>query len=205
MRRLGLLLLLALAALVPPVAARQGDEGDNRAALVVVYGDGQMDTRCVAFAEPEISGYDALSRAGLAVESDAQAGGAAVCRVDGVGCAAGDCFCACRGGECRYWSYWQWRDSAWQYAAAGASQSRVSDGAVEGWVWGLGTVTKAQPPPVVSFEEVCAAGAVNSDDPADTSAASSPDWATYGLFAAVVLLLAGLPWLARRRMGGKGV
>jgi hypothetical protein len=201
-----LLLLLALLVLVSPVAARQtddGDEGDNRAALIVVYGDGQTATRCVAFAEPEISGYDALSRAGLTVESDAQAGGAAVCRIDGVGCAADNCFCACRGGDCRYWSYWQLRDGAWQYAAAGASRSRVSHGAVEGWVWGIGTVTEAEPPPRVSYDEVCSAGAV-SDGAANATAAPSADWATYGLFAAVVLLLAGLPWLVRRRAGGRG-
>jgi hypothetical protein len=192
-----LLLLIVLAATVGAPAAAQDD---NRVAVVVDYGDGRTATRCVAFAEPEISGLDALNRSGLVVENEVQAGGAAVCRIDGVGCAIDDCFCACRGGaECRYWSYWQWRDGAWRYAAAGAAQSRAAAGAVEGWVWGAGSVTEAPPPPVVSFGEVCSGAVVAAGD----TAAPAVAWASYGLFTGVLLLLGGLALLVRRR-GARG-
>ena len=146
-------------------------------------------------------GLEALSRSGLAVENEIQAGGAAVCRIDGVGCAVDDCFCACRGsGECRYWSYWQFRAGAWQYAVAGAGQSRVVNGAVEGWVWGAGSVTEAPPPPVVAFDEVCSGAVVVAPD----RAAPTVAWSSYGLFAGLLLLLGGLALVVRRRGAGSG-
>lgn len=194
-------LLLALIALSLAAGAPLAAQDDNRAAVVVDYGDGRTAARCVAFSEPAISGLEALSRSGLAVENEVQAGGAAVCRIDGVGCAVDDCFCACRGGgECRYWSYWQLRDGVWQYAVAGAGQSRVVDGAIEGWVWGAGSVTEAPPPPVVSFDEVCSGAVVASLSPAAPTVA----WSSYALFAGVLLLLGGLALVARRR-GRSGV
>jgi hypothetical protein len=194
-------LLLALIALSLAAGAPLAAQDDNRAAVVVDYGDGRTAARCVAFSEPAISGLEALSRSGLAVENEVQAGGAAVCRIDGVGCAVDDCFCACRGGgECRYWSYWQLRDGAWQYAVAGAGQSRVVDGAIEGWVWGAGSVTEAPPPPIVSFDEVCSGAVVAAPSPAAPTVA----WSSYALFAGVLLLLGGLALVARRR-GRSGV
>ena len=197
----GLLLLLTLLFLAALAGGALAAQDDNRVAVVVDYGDGQTATRCVAFAEPEISGYEALSRSGLVVESEIQAGGTAVCRVEGVGCAADDCFCACRGGdECRYWSYWQQRDGAWQYAAIGAGQVQVHNGAVEGWTWGLGSVTQALPPPNVSFGEVCQGAVVST-----VAAAPPVDWPAYALFAAAVLLLGGLALVVRRRrLAGRG-
>jgi len=199
----GLLLLLTLVILASLAGGALAAQDDNRAAVVVDYGNGQTAARCVAFAEPEISGYEALSRSGLVVESEIQAGGTAVCRIDGVGCAADDCFCACRGGdECRYWSYWQQRDGAWQYATAGAAQVRVSHGAVEGWTWGLGSVTQALPPPDASFDAICQGAAVSA------VAAASPvvDWVSYAPFVVVLVLLGGLALLVvrRRRAAGRG-
>ena len=196
------LLLLTLVVLASLAGGALAAQDDNRVAVVVDYGDGQTATRCVAFAEPEISGYEALSRSGLVVESEVQAGGTAVCRIDGVGCAADDCFCACRGGdECRYWSYWQQRDGAWQYATAGAAQVRVSHGAVEGWTWGLGSVTQALPPPDASFEAICQGAAVSA-----VAAASPVDWVSYAPFVVVLVLLGGLALLVvrRRRAAGRG-
>jgi hypothetical protein len=201
MGRRALFLLLALVALAV-VAGVSVAQDDNRVAVVVDYGDGRSATRCVAFVEPQITGLDALNRSGLVVENEMQAGGAAVCRIDGVGCAVDDCFCACRGGgECRYWSYWQLRDGAWQYAAAGAAQSRVVAGAVEGWVWGAGSVTEAPPPPPVSFDEVCRGAVVAATEQATPAVA----WSSYGLFAGVMLLLGGLAWGVRRRGARGGV
>jgi hypothetical protein len=165
------LLILTLLILTLLAYAPSGASGENRVALVVDFGDGAVETRCVSFAEEEITGYEVLERSGLTVETDFQAGGAAVCRIDNTGCPADDCFCSCRGGDdCVYWSYWHLNAGAWQYSMGGSGQYTVSDGDVEGWVWGLGSVTQASPPPLVTFGEVCAdpAGASNTPTPSTT-------------------------------------
>ncbi len=146
-------IVLALLVYYPSAAS-----DENRAALVVDFGNGQVATRCVGFSEETINGFELLQRAGLPVETDFQTGGAAVCRIDGQGCPSDDCFCSCRGGgDCLYWSYWHQTDGVWGYSAAGSALYQVADGAVEGWVWGLGSVTQAVPPPPVTFGDVCAA------------------------------------------------
>ena len=151
-------IVVALLAYTPSGAA-----DDNRVAVVIDFGNDQVATRCVSFSEASITGYEALERTGLAVETDFQTGGAAICRIDGTGCPANDCFCSCRGGgDCVYWSYWHLTNGAWNYSAAGSGLYQVTDGMVEGWVWGLGSVTQAQPPPAVSFADVCVAAATNT-------------------------------------------
>ena len=193
-----LALLLALLAVLLPAA-----QDDNRVGLVVDFGDGQVATRCVTFAEPQIGGYDVLLRSGLALEVDQQGGGTAICRIEGTGCAADDCFCACTGDACRYWSYWHQSDGQWQYAPAGATLTEVGDGDVEGWVWGPGSVTEAPPPPAVSFADICPAGAaaVAQTAPPAAPAATGPNLAAYGGFAVLLLALGALGWLVRRRAG----
>lgn len=160
-------LVVALLAYTPSGAA-----DDNRVAVVIDYGNDQVVTRCVSFSEDNITGYEALERTGLAVETDFQTGGAAVCRIDDQGCPPDDCFCSCRGGgDCIYWSYWHFTNGTWNYSSAGSGLYQVTDGAVEGWVWGLGSVTQAQPPPVVSFADVCATAATNT--PTTTATATN--------------------------------
>ena len=159
--------LLGLALLLSSASSRAAD--DNRVALVVSLGDGETATRCVSFPEESITGYEALQRSGLAFETEVQAGGAAVCSIEGRGCPADNCFCSCPGGtDCLYWSYWHQIDGEWVYSVAGAGLYRVSDGAVEGWVWGPGSVSQAPPPPDVSFADVCADG-IGSDAVAASS------------------------------------
>lgn len=135
------------------------EEGENRAGLVVDLGDGQVVTQCLSFSEAEISGVDLLTRSGLPFEVDVQGGiGAAVCSINGVGCAASDCFCACPGGaDCVYWSYWHLFDGTWTYSAAGAGNYMVRHGDVDGWVWGPGSVSSAVPPLSTSFDAICPA------------------------------------------------
>lgn len=195
------LLVPLLAGLFAPPA-----QDGNRVGIVVDFGE-ETTTACVAFAEPEISGYEALVRSGLALEVNQQAGGAAVCRIEATGCAADDCFCACQGQDCVYWSYWHQVDGAWQYAVSGASQSRVGNGDVDGWVWGPGSVTEAPPPPDARFDDICgAAGTTAVAAPGATAAveAAGPSVWTYGGFVVLLLLLGGLLWLARRRAGRGG-
>ena len=158
-----LLLLLSVGVLALLVYYPSGASDDNRAALVVDFGNGQVATRCVGFSEETISGFELLQRSGLPVEVDFQSGGAAVCRIDGQGCPPDDCFCACRGGgDCLYWAYWHQNDGVWGYSSAGSVLYQVGDGAVEGWVWGLGSVTQATPPPAIAYGDVCAAVATNT-------------------------------------------
>ncbi|MCA9941244.1 MAG: hypothetical protein KC418_21535 [Anaerolineales bacterium] len=147
---LAVLLLLAL----PP---RLWAQSENRAALVVRYADGQVDTRCVSFSESQITGHDLLVRAGMDLTIEAGGIGAAVCAINGVGCPATDCFCQCQGAECVYWSYWHQIGGSWQYSQGGAGIYPITDGAVDGWSWGPGSVTAAIPPPDITFADVCSA------------------------------------------------
>ncbi len=128
----------------------------NRAALVIRYGDQHIETACIEFEEPQISGFDLVQRSGLNIEIEAQGLGALVCTINDVGCPSSDCLCQCRGGgECIYWSYWHQLQDGWQYSQSGATAYFVKPGSVEGWSWGPGAESQALPPPVISFEDVC--------------------------------------------------
>lgn len=178
------------------VLPARAQSGANQAVLVVAYGDGRSETHCVTFAEEQISGYALLQRAGLDLAVDTSSAGTAVCGISGVGCPVNDCFCQCRGADCQYWSYWQWRAEEWQYATVGAHVLTVQDGAVQGWTWGQGSVTAASPPPVVAFSDVCA-GQPGMPEETAVSHDTAPAWPAYGAFAFILLLLGGL--LLRRR------
>ena len=141
-------------------------QGANRVGLIVKHGDGSVITRCVAFDEPEISGYDVLVRAGLSVVVSGFSGvGAATCSIDGEGCSAGNCFCQCQGNPCIYWAYYHLAGGQWQYSGLGASSHTVHSGDVEGWAWGEGRIgAGGVQPPVIPFDQICA------PPPTDTSA-----------------------------------
>jgi hypothetical protein len=131
-------------------------QGPNKAALVVRSGDQQVQTACVEFSEPQISGLDLILRSGLDITIEAQGMGALVCRIEGTGCDAGDCWCQCKGGgDCVYWSYWHQVNGNWQYGQIGSTMVQVGNGAVQGWSWGPGSVNAAIAPPVMSFDDVC--------------------------------------------------
>lgn len=147
--RLALPLLLTVLVLAQPASAQ---DGGQQAGLVVVHGDGRVVTRCVAFDEPEISGYTLLERSGLSLVSSAGPLGQTVCSLNGEGCPATSCFCECMGTPCVYWVYYHRQpDGSWSYANIGAAQRSLSQGDVDAWVWGEAT----QRPPPVSFEAIC--------------------------------------------------
>lgn len=209
MRRL---LLPALILLLSAGAAWAQDDALNRAALVVVTDEETAVTRCVGFTEPQISGYELLQRSQLPLEVEVVGMGATMCSIAGAGCPADDCFCRCRGGgECVYWSYWHGgADGAWTYAQLGATGYQVSDGALEGWVWGPGTLTEASPPPAVTFGEVCGDEAVLVTAPtaarptaapaADgTTAPGDSSWLVYAVFLLIAAALATAVFIGRRR------
>lgn len=200
-------------------------DGPHRAGLVVRFGDGTVETRCVSFAEPTISGVELLARAGLSALVDYNGGmGGAVCSIEGQGCAfpREDCFCRCRGNTCEYWAYYHWQDGRWLYSDVGASSFQVTDGAVEGWSWGQGNFSSGTEPPSVRFDEICAAsvapaasGVAPANAPAGPAmaprAAPQPDMTgamggtaavatRYASFAVFMMILAaGWAWLLGRR------
>lgn len=131
-------------------ASQVDAQGPNRVGVVVRLGEGNLLTRCVEFSEAEISGYDVLDRAGLEVVRRAEGLGGIVCSIQGVGCPLDDCWCQCSGSTCTYWSYWHLAGDQWSYSTLGADAHRVRHGDVEGWNWSEGN-----PPPAVSFEQIC--------------------------------------------------
>lgn len=164
---LSLALLLAAAA-----QAQDGQQADaQQAALIVRFSDERVEQICVSFTEPEITGQELLARSGLAFELLSSGMGSGVCRVEDVGCSSNNCFCQCQGGDCVYWSYWRLQEDGWRYSGIGAHATVVTDGSVDGWSWGPGSVSKAISPPPVTFEEVCAA---SEGSAADEEVAATP-------------------------------
>lgn len=174
-------------------------QGMNRVGIVVVLSDGEVLTRCVAFADDEINGYEAMSRSGLAFETAVESMGANICRVESVGCPADDCFCQCKGGgDCIYWSYWHQQEGEWAYANAGASSYRLRDGMVDGWVWGPGTPNQAIEPPLLTFDEICAETIINDESRIANDELPSRSWIGYALFGVIAIGLGGILALRRR-------
>ena len=158
-RRTLLLPLLTALCLLAGASAARAEGGDHRAALVVRFGDGSVETRCVAFSESSITGTELLTRSGLQIVMDHTSGiGGAVCSIAEKGCAfpTQDCFCRCQGLTCEYWAYYHWADG-WQYSQVGAGGYMVTDGALEGWSWGAGNFASGVEPPLLTFDEVCPA------------------------------------------------
>jgi len=154
-----LALLVAVLLWLPAWPAAAAGSGPSRAALVVRFSDGRVETRCVAFEEAAISGAELLERAGLGPIFDHGSGlGGAVCSIAGEGCAfpREECFCRCQGATCEYWAYYHGHDGRWLYSEIGASSYEVTDGAVEGWSWGQGSFSAGTEPPFFSFDAVCA-------------------------------------------------
>jgi hypothetical protein len=192
------LLLVVLA--LSWAAAAGAQDGDNRAALVIRYEDGSVETTCVAFSEPTISGEELLQRSGLTVVMDYNAlAGGAVCSIKGLGCSVQDCFCRCQGTDCRYWAYYHWVDGGWQYSQMGASGFQVKNGSLEGWSWGPGNFSSGTEPPAVRFEEICTQTTATAHA-ANPGPGGPTSWLEYVIFAiAVVGLLAAGLMVARRR------
>lgn len=207
------LLTVVLAAAVWLAPAAQAQEGPQRAALVVRFADGTVETRCVSFAGPAISGADLLARADLPVIVSVNSGlGGAVCSIKGQGCAfpSQDCFCQCQGRACEYWAYYHLSDGRWVYSDVGAGNYQVTDGAVEGWSWGKGNFTSGTEPPAARFADICAAPvaaaavtgpAAHGPAPAAVVAAADPvSLSRYASFLPFVAALAGgWAWMLTRR------
>jgi hypothetical protein len=175
-RTLTLTLLLAALCILTGASAARAQDGDHRAALVIRFGDGSVQTKCVSFSESSITGEELLQRSGLPIIVNHNLGsGAAVCSIAGAGCAfpKQDCFCHCQGLTCEYWAYYHRTDSGWQYASTGASSFLVNDGALEGWSWGPGNWASGTEPPARTFAEVCSAPATATPTVTATATATA--------------------------------
>jgi len=156
--KLGTIIALVGLWLVLGVQPAQAQAAANQVGLIIMHGDGSVVTRCVDFSEPQINGYDVLQRSGLDLNIEVAGMGAAICRIDNEGCTYPQqaCFCQTEGETSTYWSYWRLGESGWQYSNLGASNAQITPGSLEGWVWGAGTVNSTNPPPALTFAEVCA-------------------------------------------------
>ena len=105
------------------------------------FADGKVQTACVSFAEPTISGEQLLQRSGFKtiVDSGGAIGGA-ICSINDQGCSfpKQDCFCRCTGSQCEYWAYYLWQKSAWSYSQAGAAACQGQRWRLAGLVLGTG-------------------------------------------------------------------
>lgn len=156
-RSLLALAMLCLALLLSQFGTAIAQE-PNKVALVVDFGDGRYVTRCVEFVEDEITGEEVLKRSGLNVIFEYSSTGAAVCKIEDVGCdfPSEPCFCDCQGSDCVYWSYWYVENGKWVYASEGAAGRTVRDGDMEGWAWGSGAVgTSGRQPVWMPFLNIC--------------------------------------------------
>jgi len=147
----------------------------HHAALVIQHASGSVITRCVAFAEDQITGLQLVERSG--VQYDAQnfgSIGSAMCQLDREPSSVpSGCF-----GSGPYWQYFHRRGAAWQASAFGASSSILHDGDMDGWHYAAGagqvpgnaafvSVCTAPPPPAASATQV--AHAPNHATPVPTA------------------------------------
>jgi hypothetical protein len=159
-RTLLLPLLLTALCLLAGASTARAQGGDHRAGLVIRYADGRVQTQCVSFSEPNITGEELLQRSGLAVTLDYNAGlGGAVCSINNQGCMfpTQDCFCHCQSSTCEYWAYFYRTSDGWQYSQEGPGYYQVADHALEGWSWGQGNFFSGIELPLLTFADVCPA------------------------------------------------
>lgn len=150
----------------------------NRAGIIVQMADGSVITRCVAFGEESVTGYELLRRAKLPLVVEVTGMGPAVCKIGDSGCnyPQQSCFCQCNSldASCTYWAYAQIKDGAWRASPLGAAGSKVRDGDVDGWRWGKGDGASNETPPVISFDEICSAAAQPAQPTSTTLATAQP-------------------------------
>lgn len=116
-----------------PVSAAPDAGRPRYADVVIQFGDRETVVRSIVFNKKKITGLQALELTGLDVVRIDTQYGPAICSIEGVGMPADNCFGDPQG---RYWGYNYWDGSAWQGYMIGAGESKVKNGAVEGWRYG---------------------------------------------------------------------
>ena len=125
----------------------------HHAALLIQHSSGSLITRCVAFAEDQITGLQLLERSGVQYEAQSFGSvGSAICQLDREPSSVpSGCF-----GSGPYWQYFHHRGGGWQTSTLGAGSSPLRDGDMDGWRYASGA---NQAPASVAFASVCAAPA----------------------------------------------
>lgn len=197
--RAGLLTLLVLSMLGAGTgAALAGSPTENRAGLVVRFGDGQVQTACLDLgASGQATGEELLRLAGLQPVMEYSALGGIVCQIGAEGCGFPEqsCWCQCKGDPCVYWRYYHQVEDQWVYAVLGASSYVVRAGEVDGWAWGGSDEVL---PPLLTLDQICAepvaapaGAALHTPAPPDliaTTAEANPSMlSSAGLQASVAL------------------
>jgi len=156
-----LVAVCAAAGLGASVGAHPAAAASSQAVVIVDTGSATY-ARVITFSGT-ISGFEALVLAGADPVTYGYAGqGAAICRLFGAGNDPGGNSCLGTPDDPKYWAYHRVPAGAegWQYSRAGAGATRVGDGDVEGWRFGIGVA-----PGFRSFCSV-AACAAPAPDPA---------------------------------------
>lgn len=174
----------------------------HHVALVVELGDGEQVGRCVGFNASSISGEEVLQASGLEYATqDYGSLGQAVCQVDEEPAA----YSTCLPSSGSYWALFTSRaGGAWQAGDVGISSLDFANGDAEGLRYDPETGPDPAPP---SPAGVCAAagssapasGGVASASPGAAGAGANPALIAAAAVFGVLLGLAGLQLLLRRR------
>jgi hypothetical protein len=121
----------------------------HHAALVIQHSGGNVLTKCVAFAEEQITGLQLIQRSDVQYQAQSFGSiGSAMCQIDREpSTVPPGCF-----GSGAYWQYFHRLGDGWQASAAGASSSLLHDGDMDGWRFAVGA---NQAPGNVAFAAVC--------------------------------------------------
>lgn len=179
--RVGGLILFVLMLFTWGLAQRAvAQDEDDRAGLVVQFGDGSVYTACVDLGDDgQSTGEELLRDSGLPVIIDYSSGygDGIVCKVAAEGCdfPAEKCFCQCTmrpGDPCVYWIYFHQVADEWRYSNQGLKSHAVRAGDVEGWVWGAGSSQGGVLPSPITFDEICGVSEELMEPPSEPEAAS---------------------------------
>ncbi len=180
--RVALVLLLLLVVGIPSTSGAAQAAQVNSAGLVIKHGDGSVLYFFVQFHEPEITGTQLLERAGVSIDVTPYAGiGEAICRIDGEGCPATDCFCKSFANPAVYWRYHKLGpDGSWVFLPSGPDAREVHDGDIDGWSWSskdgeLPSVTLAQ---IARINGVALAASPTAFSTSVTATTTTPPQAT---------------------------
>ena len=141
------------------------------AGLVVVPSPGNVIRNCVQLVGPCNNGVTLLVGSSLPwTYQNFYNLGAAACSIAQVGCNFPQQRCFC---QTNFWSFWILQPNGqWSSSGVGASSAQVSQGTVQGWVWGNGST----PPPPTSFSAICTVGTKKAAAAALGSVAEHPQF-----------------------------
>jgi hypothetical protein len=148
-KTIGLSAAATAALLAALLSIRPAHAAIHHAALVIQHASGSVITRCVAFAEDQITGLQLVERSNVQYEAQGFGSmGSAMCQLDREPSAVPPgCF-----GSGPYWQYFHRRGAGWQASPLGASSSAVHDGEMDGWRYAAGS---NQAPGTIPFASIC--------------------------------------------------